>query len=193
MLCENCGQRKAEIHLVKVINGAFMEEDICRVCAEKIVPFNDAERASKTSFSLEGIINVSDALASLMFPVLSNFYTTRDGELKCPHCGQKITHEELSDIESETNSEKMGIVFDFSQSEAKERAPIRAPIGQTECAVPFDPKTQKTYNSAEDELSMLAQELTAALSEERYERAVEIRDRVEAIKKIMMGDKPKEE
>lgn len=193
MLCENCGQHKAEIHLVRVMNGARVEEDICRECAEKMVPFDDAQRALKMSFSLEGMMNVSDALKNLLFPMLPELYAAKGDDLKCPHCGQKITPEELFDIQGQEESEEKNVIFDFSHFGVKEEAPMQPSSEEAAQAVFPDLNTQSVPNSAEQELGVLAQELTVALSEERYERAAEIRDRVEAIKRIMTGNEPKEE
>lgn len=193
MLCGNCGQRKAEIHLVRVINGACVEEDICRECAEKMMPFNDAEQALKMSFSLEGMMNVNDALKSLLFPILPDLYAAKGVDLKCPHCGQKIDPEELIDTPGEDNSGERDIVFDFSQLGVKKEASMQASSEEEVRVISPDLNTQNAPNSAEKELGMLAQELTVALSEERYERAAEIRDRVETIKKAMIGEEPKEE
>lgn len=193
MLCENCGQRKAEIHLVRVINGACVEEDICRECAEKMMPFNDAERALKMSFSLEGMMDVNDALKNLLFPILPDLYAAKGVDLKCPHCGQKIDPEELIETPSEDNSGERDIVSDSSQLGVKEEVSTQAPSEEEVRVITPDLSTQDVPNSAEQELGMLAKELTEALTEERYERAAEIRDRVEAIKKVMTGEEPKEE
>lgn len=193
MLCENCGQRKAEIHLVRVVNGACVEEDICRQCAEKMMPFHDAERALKMSFSLEGIMNVGDALKNLLFPMLPELYEIEDRETKCPHCGKEITIDELFGAKTK-EFEDRDVVFDFSQTGTGMEQPQQKRAERESPApdVLSGPKIENEAISAEKELATLAKELDAALREERYERAAEIRDRVAALKKIMIGEEPKE-
>lgn len=192
MLCENCGQRKAEIHLVRVVNGTCVEEDICRQCAEKMMPFHDAERALKMSFSLEGIMNVGDALKNLLFPMLPELYEIEDRETKCPHCGKEITIDELFGGKTK-QFEDRDVVFDFSQTGTGMEQPQQKRVESKHAAegVTAGPKIEEA-GSAEKELAALAKELDAALLEERYERAAEIRDRVAALKKIMIGEEPKE-
>lgn len=193
MLCENCGQRKAEIHLVKVVNGACVEEDICRQCAEKMMPFHDAERALKMSFSLEGIMNVGDALKNLLFPMLPELYEIEDRETKCPHCGKEITINELFGGKAK-ELEDRDVVFDFSQTGADMEQPGQKPAENQSLTPPVQsgPKIENASDAAEKELAELAKELDSALREERYERAAEIRDRVAALKKIIVGEEPKE-
>lgn len=213
MLCENCGQRRAEIHLVRVVNGTCVEEDICRQCAEKMMPFHDAERALKMSFSLEGIMNVGDALKNLLFPMLPELYEIEDRKTTCPHCGKEIAIDELfgkkdkepEDSGNETAIEDLfagktkeprdrDVIFDFSRTEAGVEPPKETSDENKDRpkAVSPDAKIENAADSAEKELAALAAELTAALREERYERAAEIRDRVTALKKIMIGEESKE-
>lgn len=193
MLCENCGQRKAEIHLVRVVNGACVEEDICRQCAEKMMPFHDAERALKMSFSLEGIMNVGDALKNLLFPMLPELYEIEDRVTKCPHCGKEITIDELFGGKAKESGDR-DVVFDFSQigTDMEQPRQKRAEHKSLAPDVPSAPEIENAPVSAEKEFAALAKELGDALREERYERAAEIRDRVAALKKIMIGEEPKE-
>lgn len=183
MLCENCGKRKAEIHLVKVINGVRMEEDICRECAEKLMPFHEAAKALKMSFSLDGIMNVEGALRNLLLPMLPELYELEGKDMKCPHCGEKINADELfGKLESEQGSD---IVFDFSHAddlpgetnsgEEKKKAAVQA-------AAP-DFEVQSRPVPPEKEMAALKKELEFVLRGEKYERAAEIRDRIIELEK----------
>lgn len=185
MLCENCGKRKAEIHLVKVINGVRMEEDICRECAEKLMPFHEAAKALKMSFSLDGIMNVEGALRNLLLPMLPELYEIEGKEMRCPHCGEKINADELfGRLESEPGTDT-DIVFDFSHAdgtpgevnrgEEKKKAVVQA------AAPDLEVKNQPV--PPEKELAALKKELEFVLLGERYERAAEIRDRVIELEK----------
>lgn len=185
MLCENCGKRKAEIHLVKVINGVRMEEDICRECAEKLMPFHEAAKALKMSFSLDGIMNVEGALRNLLLPMLPELYEIEGKEMRCPHCGEKINADELfGRLESEQGTDT-NIVFDFSHTgglsgetnggKEKKQATAQAPASDLE--------VKNQPGAPEKELSALKKELEFVLRGEKYERAAEIRDRVIELEK----------
>lgn len=186
MLCENCGKRKAEIHLVKVINGVRVEEDICRECAEKLMPFHEAAKALRMSFSLDGIMNVEGALRNLLLPMLPELYEIEGKDMRCPHCGEKINADELfGRLESEQGTD---IVFDFSHTAGmsgetncgKEKKQATAQAAAPDLAVESQPE------SAEKELSALKKELEFVLRGEKYERAVEIRDRIIELEKNIM-------
>lgn len=191
MLCENCGERRAEIHLVKVINGARIEEDICRKCAEKMMPFHEAAKVLKMSLSLEGIMNAEEALKNLLLPMLPDIYEIGGKEMKCPHCGKELDFDELfGQISEDQHGED--IVFDFSQaggeansssgdSELKSEAQIHAP------AVNMQLKNQPA--TSEKELAGLKKELEIVLRGEKYERAAEIRDRIIELEKIISESK----
>lgn len=195
MLCENCGQRKAKIHLVRVINGNCVEENICGQCAEKKMPFRDAEQGVKMSFSLEGIMDMGDVLKNLLFPMWSEQHETQSLDFKCPHCGKEISPDELLGINDGIVGEQADDepVFPPLDAPAEPVSEIRSEDMPGTQVVKPDLTIQNALDAEEKELSELAKELTAALREERYERAAEIRDRVAVLKKIMIGEEPKEE
>lgn len=190
MMCENCGQRRAEIHLVKVINGVRIEENICRQCAGEMMPFHEAEKALKMSFSLEGIMSTGDALKNLLFPMMPELYEIEDREMKCPHCGKEIAPDELFSKNREKSREREfgSSVLDFSQTESESgsarKTSYEGSTAQAQTVTP-DLKTEKFPESAEKELAKLTKELELVLRAEKYERAAEIRDRVAELQKII--------
>lgn len=186
MLCENCGKHGAEIHLVKIVNGVRIDEDICRECAEKMMPFNDAAKALKMSFSLEGMIKAGDALRNFLFPILPELYESEGKEMKCPHCGKEIDADGLfGGLESAGDDKE--VVFDFSQaagdSRAAKAADVPPPAAQRPGAEAI--KREDRPCSAEKELAGLKKELEFVLRGERYERAAEIRDRIIELEKAI--------
>lgn len=195
MLCENCGLRRAEIHLVRGINGACVEENICRQCAEKMAPFHDAKCGVKMSFSLGGVMDIGDVLKDLLFPMLPELYDIRVMDLKCPHCGEAITAEGLFGIHNAETQSDTDAKLDFTRIRTPGETLPRNSEGKNSPARVAEPDsgTTQTPCPEEKELALLAKELTAALCEERYERAAEIRDRVAELKKSMIGEGSKEE
>lgn len=191
MLCENCGERRADIHLVKIINGVRTEEDICRKCAEKMMPFHEAAKALKKSFSLEDIMNAENALKNLLLPILPELYGIGDKEMKCPHCGKEIDPDELF-CQLGDNRENRDIVFDFSQAAARADSAGDAHEARSEVQVHVPvvgaPITKEPVSS-EKELAGLKRELDLVLRGERYERAAEIRDRIIELEKTINESK----
>lgn len=189
MLCENCGERKAEIHLVKIINGMQIEEDICRKCAEKMMPFHDAAKALKLSFSLEGIMNAGDALRNLLLPMLPDLYEVEGKAMKCPHCGKEIDPDDLFDKLGDKSFDGRDIIFDFSgmkgineavteSAAAEAKGDVRVQVSVPDLKIP-------NPDSAEAELVGLKKELEFVLRDERYEHAAEIRDRIAELEKTI--------
>ena len=52
MLCERCGTRHADIHLVKVMNGERRVQHLCRECAGEFLSTNDVTNLMKLSLSV---------------------------------------------------------------------------------------------------------------------------------------------
>lgn len=193
MMCENCGQRRAEIHLVQVINGVRIEENICRQCAEKMMPAMGADRALKMSLSLEGIMGAGDVLKNLLFPMLPELYEIEYREMKCPHCGKEIEPGELFGKHEDKAHDD---AFDFSRAEGEtgsaRKASCEGGTAQVQAVVPeikIESRPERT--EPEKELANLTRELELVLRAEKYERAAEIRDRVAELQKII-SEKSKE-
>lgn len=191
MLCENCGERRAEIHLVKIINGTQIEEDICRECAEKMMPFNDAAKALRLSFSLEGIMNVEEAARRLLFPILPELYEADGKDMRCPHCGEVIDPDELFNKLGDKSVEGRDIIFDFSgagqsgENSGEGVAAEAKSVARTQVTMP-DLEISES-DVMDKELIGLKKELEFVLRGERYERAAEIRDRIVELEKTIKG------
>lgn len=88
MLCERCGANEAEVHLMKIVNGKRTVDYICKQCAREVIPFEDAAKMMKMTFSLEGILDLQEALKDLIFPATNG---GAEAELTCHHCGETIS------------------------------------------------------------------------------------------------------
>lgn len=194
MLCENCGERKAEVHFVRVVNGEKREEHMCRQCAEEMLPINEAAKMMKMSFSLEGIMNVEEALKSLLLPMIPEIYALDDREVKCPHCGKKLDAEDLEKMFSEDAGAKDAaddnyreVDIPFGDDAGKRREAYRDHLfGDSESAKlarPVQKDEMPHADPARSELVGLKKELDSALRGEKYERAAEIRDRIFELEK----------
>ena len=148
MLCERCGLNKAEVHLMRIINGSRVVNRLCRECAQEVVPFEEAAKMMKMTFSLEGIMDLQEAIRDLILPAVSGLDPHEDGDLRCPHCGGSIS---LS-------------MPDLSENKCAEKVP---------CA---DGMADKS--APKDELTLLRERMSDAVCTENYELAAEIRDQI---------------
>ena len=71
MLCERCGTRHADIHLVKVVNGERRVQHLCRECAGEFLSTNDVTNLMKLSLSVEGLMGIDEAFRELVMPALA--------------------------------------------------------------------------------------------------------------------------
>ena len=91
MLCEQCGTRRAEIHLVSVVNGEKRVQHLCRECAGEFLNMNDVTNLMKLSFSVEGLMGIDEAFRELVMPALRSAYANKKNARHiCPHCGKEL-------------------------------------------------------------------------------------------------------
>lgn len=90
MLCEQCKERRAEVHLVTVINGERCVRHLCRECAENSLRSEDVSNLMKLSFSLEGLLGIEDAFKELVLPAIRSAQQMPKQTRLCPHCGAEL-------------------------------------------------------------------------------------------------------
>jgi len=148
MLCERCGANNAEVHLVRIVNGKRAVEYLCKQCAKEVIPFDEAAKMMKMTFSLEGILDLQEALKDLILPAMTGMNDDADIELTCPHCGEPISWSMLAPTEKK----------------CAEKVPCAENIGV--------PAVKR------DKLSLLRDEMADAVKLENYELAAKIRDQI---------------
>ena len=158
MLCDQCGTRRAEIHLIKVVNGERHAQHLCRECAEELFNMDDMTSRMKMSFSVEGLLGMEEAIKELLMPALRSVYANRKSAKHiCPHCG--------------------GVLPD-SMFEHNEEAAETARQ---------DPPAEKVM-TAEEEMSALEKKMREAVKAEDYEYAAKLRDRIIELKNSNEND-----
>lgn len=148
MLCERCGVNKAEVHLMRVVNGKRVVDYLCRQCAKEVIPFEEAARMMKMTFSLEGMLDLQEALRDLIFPAVTGQNGEGEAEFACPHCGESIS---LS-------------MFAAAEEKCAEKIPCTEAV--------------KSAPVQRDKISVLRDEMDAAVKVENYELAAQIRDQI---------------
>ena len=148
MLCERCGANNAEVHLMRIVNGKRTVDYLCRQCAKEVIPFDEAAKMMKMTFSLEGILDLQEALKDLILPAMTGMNEEADIELTCPHCGEAISWSMVTP--------------------AEERCVEKVPRAESAGA----PAVRR------DRLSLLRDEMKEAVKSENYELAAQIRDQI---------------
>ena len=90
MLCDQCKERRAEVHLVTVINGERCIRHLCRECAENSLRADDVSNLMRLSFSLEGLMGIEEAFKELVLPALRSAQQPPRQPRLCPHCGAEL-------------------------------------------------------------------------------------------------------
>ncbi|MCC8057295.1 UvrB/UvrC motif-containing protein [Cloacibacillus sp.] len=160
MLCEQCKVRRAEIHLVNVVNGERQVQHLCRECAEAHLHLDDVSNLLKMSFSVEGLMDIEEAFKELVIPALRGAYTRKRAARLCPHCGGVLPD---SMFEGHTESQSVPPVAEEKEEDASARV-----------------------MTAEEELSELSKKMEAAVKSENYEYAAQLRDRMAELRKSNM-------
>ena len=105
MQCDRCGKEGADIYVVKILNGHSVEEHLCRDCMRDVLPVDEVSRMFKVSFSLDGIMQMQDAIKDLLMPMLPGLSGEDDSSIICPHCGKKITFDDVAGLADDSREE----------------------------------------------------------------------------------------
>lgn len=162
MLCQNCNKKEATVHIVKNINGNKTEIHLCDECAKQqdislSVPFGIQEPMSiqnilESFFEMMGGI-APQSLSTRTCPVCNMSFEDfkRTGMFGCSNCYNTFKREAMPVIKRiHGNIQHTGKIPGRSGSEMKKKREIEA----------------------------LKEELKAAVSNEEYEKAAELRDKI---------------
>ncbi|MBQ9692091.1 MAG: UvrB/UvrC motif-containing protein [Clostridia bacterium] len=164
MLCQKCQKNNATVHFKQVINGVTQEMRLCSECAEK-------EKI--------GSLFPQDNLFSGFFrdSIFGSEYIKE--QKKCPLCGS--TRRDLAE-NGRAGCAKCYEVF--SQELAKIVYGIHGNAVHTGSA----PGKHAQEQAKRKEIEALKQEQQRAISDEDYEKAAAIRDKIKLLEKEEKGD-----
>jgi protein arginine kinase activator len=155
--CDKC-EKPATVHLTEIIDGQKIEKHLCEDCAAS-----------------EGITVKTDVPISQLLEefILQSSGGSKKDELKCDVCG--ITFSEFG------NDALFGCPADYDAFE-EPLTPLleRAHEGETQ-HVGKVPRGASTDQQRQHEVLRLRSELKAAIEEENYEQAAELRDRIKEL------------
>lgn len=162
MLCEQCGMKEAEIHLVNVVNGERHISHLCRECAESRLHLDDVTNIIKMQFSLDGLANIEEAFRDLVIPALRKSGGNASKQHICPHCGGVLPEEMFGNDDAQEKTEEKSSTL---SSEEKQKM-----------------ASQLFVMSAEEEMADLSKRMNEAVKKENYETAAKLRDRILELK-----------
>ncbi len=156
MLCEKCGKNVATTHIRSVVNGVSKERHLCAECAsnEGIGTFDNN--------SLNGM------LASMLGDALS--LGSSGGLTQCKCCGSTF-----SDI---AKKGKAGCPECYNTFYDRFLPYIKRVHGSVKHIGKTPPITGGTTKEQPDTVLSLKQKLSKLISEEKFEQAAEVRDRI---------------
>jgi len=166
MVCENCGERPAVIHLTQIVNNSVTTMHLCEPCAaEKGVETGAAAAKFPLGDFLAQLGKGEPAAAGLDVPCPACGATLQDfrqtGRLGCAHCYDTFEGH-LRDLLRRLHGSAVhaGERYQAAPSAA---GPATAPSAEAE---------------AERRLTALKAELQRAVETENFELAAELRDRI---------------
>lgn len=162
MKCQKCGANNANTHVKTIINGEFKEYDLCSECAKKMGYTN-----------IFG--NMEDDFSSLLGSFFGNALPARTQATRCDFCGSTY-----SDI---AKSGHVGCAKCYEIFGEQLLPSIRrihgntAHCGKNSAQSKQDDDTQKTL-AKEEKINQLKSQLDKAISEQNFEYAAELRDKI---------------
>ena len=155
MLCEKCGKNNATTHIRTVVNGVVHEMNLCSTCA-----------------SQGGYTNIGhNSLASMLASFLGeNTGLIGQDKPKCPVCGAQF-----SEI---AKNGKVGCAECYKTFNSQLMPYLKRVHGSVKHIGKIPNNAPLTIVPKTDDLENLKLQLSKAISEERYEDAAVIRDKI---------------
>lgn len=167
MLCQNCQQREANVHITKIINGVKQELHLCEECARENNEFNinimnPFSFASPMSFQniLEGFFEIMGSPYQIPEPIT------------CPVC-----HQSFDDFK---RTGKMGCANCYRTFNAEITPIIKRVHGNIQHTGKVPKRTGGILKIKRD-IERLKEELRIAVMNEEYEKAAKLRDQIKEL------------
>jgi protein arginine kinase activator len=160
MQCQACHKNEATIHLTEISDGVRNEMHLCEKCAQQ------------EGIAVKSQIPLNELLSSLLAaqPDEDELLADRDRHYRCPHCGFTLDKFRKHGL--------LGCPYDYDAFE-KTLVPLleKAHDGNTHHAGKIP--TKAPVNAKRQlELMALRRDLEVAVKNEDYERAAELRDKI---------------
>ncbi|KRQ86080.1 UvrB/uvrC motif protein [Caloramator mitchellensis] len=166
MLCQNCNQREANVHITKIVNGVKQEMHLCEECAKQKNEFN--------------MINPFNLATPMSFQnILEGFFEMMGGvpqqipePVTCPVC-----HQSFDEFK---RTGKMGCANCY-RTFNNEITPIIKRVHGNINHTGKVPKRTGGILKIKRDIEKLKEELKIAIMNEEYEKAAKIRDQIKEL------------
>ncbi|KAF1679157.1 MULTISPECIES: UvrB/UvrC motif-containing protein [unclassified Veillonella] len=175
MLCDNCKQNEATVHMTRVVNGKKTERHLCNVCAAK---------QPNDGFGSQGFMNFGPSLLDNDF-FTNDFFTNTlypdsllnpRQETRCSQCG--MTFSEFN------QTGKFGCDHCYDTFEAQ-IAPL---VKRLQGSLSYEgrvPSRGTGVFKTKHQIKRLRQELDKAVKAEQFEEAVRLRDEIKVLEESL--------
>lgn len=169
MLCQSCQKKQANTHIKTIVNGELTEMVLCSDCAEKMGYGN----------VFSHMFDIGSLMSGFMGEPTTSALAT---EQRCPMCG--------STFSAISKSGKVGCARCYDVFYDRLLPSIKRIHGNTvhtgkKAAAPQQPKAEPQKKS--DRISILNQELKTAIDNQEFEKAAELRDKINELKSQQGG------
>jgi len=169
MLCQNCQQNQATVHLVKAINGQTQELHLCEQCAQKTPQLNSVFQPGSAPDFLQALFG---------FMPSSTPAATERVQESCPRCG--MTFDQI------TQAGKLGCSTCYEKFEPRLGSLLRRIHGGGQ-HVGKIPLRRGVAIKEKVELKKLKDNLQTLIQLEEFEKAAFIRDQIRQLEQKMGG------
>ncbi len=165
MLCDECSNNTACVHMIKILNGVKTEKHLCETCAAS---------AGEACFSVGIHFSVNDLVKAMFSQELDGSSETKETELSCPNCGMVF-----SDF---SRSGKIGcnVCYGIFHEQLE---PILRRVHGTSNHTGKVPHRAGKIIGLRLEVKALRKKLEQCVEREDYECAAKIRDSIRVLEK----------
>jgi protein arginine kinase activator len=168
MICQECQQETASVHITKIVNGRKTELHLCRRCAQA---------HDELDFSFEPKLSLHNLLGSLLGESMrGSREALRKGKVQCPSCA--LTFAQFSQIG------RLGCSDCFPAFD-EQLAPLLRRIHGSSRHTGKVPRRSQGAVRFVRELERLREELKLRVQKEEFEKAAELRDQIKALENEM--------
>ncbi len=167
MLCQECGENKATVHLTKIINDKKTEVYLCQECAQKKGEFDFSQDPLSLHNFLTGFLGGEQPQQKTPSGGLV-------GVANCPNCG--LSYNEFRE------KGRLGCVKCFDSFEQQLTPLIKRIHGREEHRGKVPARTGGLIRKKR-EIEKKRQEMEKAVGEENFEEAAKIRDEIKRLEK----------
>ena len=161
MLCDNCGERDAAVHLTTIVNNEVRQQHLCEKCA--------AERGLETSVASQS----KHPLGDFLHAVQQQGLPTPGDTARCTFCGST-----MNDFRA---TGRWGCARCYGTFETSMRELLRRVHGNSRHGGRTYQPPQPELDEKATILGELKDRLRRAIESEQFELAADLRDRIRVI------------